>query len=65
MQFTQVLAILSLTAGSLAMPNANVVLEEHAQLSKRTCWELTGTALSICQKACSVACVRRPSLASM
>lgn len=52
MQFYQVLAILSIAAGStLAAPQLN------NELSKRTCWELTGTALSVCQEACTVACV--------
>lgn len=58
MQFTQVLTILSLAAGSLAMPNANAELEKHSELAKRTCWELTGNALAVCQKACTIACVR-------
>lgn len=52
MQFSQILAILSIAASpALATPPF------IAELSKRTCWELTGTALSICQEACSLACV--------
>lgn len=55
MQFSKIVAILSFTAGTtLATP------QYTHELSKRTCWELTGTALKICQEACTLACVRLP-----
>lgn len=51
MQFSQIAAVLAFTAGAMAGPAFN------AELYKRTCWELTGSALKDCQTACTDVCV--------
>lgn len=53
MQFKLLIAPL-LVAIAVAAPTPEGV---NGHLAKRTCWELTGEKLKICQDACKVACV--------
>ncbi|KAL6889206.1 hypothetical protein GGI43DRAFT_425863 [Trichoderma evansii] len=52
MQFSNLIAIIFAT-GVLGLPSLDA---GSNQLSKRTCWELKGEKLKICQKACELAC---------
>lgn len=53
MQFSNLIAILFATSVA-GLPSLDAA---GNQLSKRTCWELKGEKLKICQKACELACV--------
>lgn len=53
MQFSNLIAIIFAT-GVVGLPSLDAT---GSQLSKRTCWELKGEKLKICQEACELACV--------
>lgn len=53
MQFSNLIAIIFAT-GVVGLPSLEAA---GSQLSKRTCWELKGEKLKICQEACELACV--------
>lgn len=53
MQFSNLIAIIFAT-GVVGLPSLDAA---GSQLAKRTCWELKGEKLKICQEACELACV--------